>query len=199
MMASPKYPSAMRGLTAILLLVAGLTPVLAQDKSPTGPTMPNTAPNCNAWYTIKKGDGCDTVEKQFKITPAQFFKWNPDVSSDCTKNFWLGNAYCVGVGAVVSTTKTSTTSSTSSSTKKTTSTTISSSSTSVNTTTTPYSTRNPVTSYNLTQPYTATALPPARTQSGQPAYCNQWHWVGAGDTCRTILNLYGSRLTQDQL
>jgi hypothetical protein len=76
---------------------------------------------------------------------------------------------------------------------------LSSSSLPVNTTTTPYSTRNPVTSYNLTQPYTATSLPPAQTQSGQPPYCNEWHWVGIGDTCQTILNLYGSRLTQDQL
>uniref|UniRef100_A0A4Q7JG83 Secreted LysM effector Lys4 n=1 Tax=Pochonia chlamydosporia (strain 123) TaxID=1052797 RepID=LYSM4_POCC1 len=191
----------MRALTAAVLFVAGLTPVLAQDSSPTGPTFPNTVANCNAWYTIVKGDGCDTVEKKFKITPEQFFKWNPDVSTDCVKNFWVGNSYCVGVGKVVSSSKTSTTVKSSSTTQKTSSTSskLSSSSKPVNTTTTPYSTRNPVTSYNLTQPYTATSLPPAKTQSGQPAYCNQWHWVGTGDTCLTILNLYGSRLTQEQL
>lgn len=189
-----KTSSAIRGLAAAILLVSELAPnVFAQDTSPSGPTFPNTVSNCNAWYTVQSGDGCASLEKKFKITPENFFKWNPDVSTDCIQNFWGGYSYCVGVGEVASSSKPSTTIS-STSTKIT-----STTSSPLNTTTTPYSTRNPVTPYNLTQPYTATALPPSKTQSGQPPYCNQWHWVGSGDTCHSILNLYGGRLNQQQL
>ncbi|KAL5345197.1 hypothetical protein ACLOAV_009566 [Pseudogymnoascus australis] len=31
------------------------------------------------------------------ISLAQFLAWNPAVSSDCLTNYWLGEAYCVGV------------------------------------------------------------------------------------------------------
>lgn len=34
---------------------------------------------------------------------AQFFQWNPAVSEDCLTNFWLGQAYCVGVSATTGT------------------------------------------------------------------------------------------------
>jgi hypothetical protein len=29
----------------------------------------------------------------------QFYDWNPAVSRDCVTNFWLGQAYCVGVSS----------------------------------------------------------------------------------------------------
>ena len=69
------------------------------DKSPGASTLPSgIAPNCNHWYTIKKGDNCYTVETAFNIKHEDFIRWNAAVSDDCVTNFWLGYAYCVGVG-----------------------------------------------------------------------------------------------------
>lgn len=82
---------------------------------------------------------------------------------------------------------------------KTTTSSVSSSTRSVVTTTSPYSTRNPVTSYNESAPYTATAFPPQHTQPGQPGNCNRWHWAAPGESCEGIVNLYGARLTEEQL
>jgi hypothetical protein len=60
-----------------------------------------------------------------------------------------------------------------------------------------YSTRVPITGYNLTTTTIETAWPPARTQSGQPSYCNSWHLVGAGETCDSIAA--SSATTRDKL
>jgi hypothetical protein len=37
------------------------------------------------------------MAKDNGITLDQFYSWNPAVSKDCVTNFWLGQAYCVGV------------------------------------------------------------------------------------------------------
>lgn len=65
--------------------------------------------------------------------------------------------------------------------------------------TTPYSIRYPVTSYPLTTTTAETALPPQRTLGSHPTNCNTWHMVGSGGTCVEVLNLYGHRLTAEQL
>lgn len=162
------------------------------DPTPGGPTMTGSPSNCNAWYTIKKGDDCPSVEKKFGITADQFFKWNPAVSKDCTTNFWVGEAYCVGVGAAKPTTSKGTTS-------KPTKTTSSTSMKTTSEVSTPYSIRNPITSENITQTTKPTAWPPTKTQQGQPSYCNNWHYVTAGDTCQNIVNEYGAEVTLQQL
>ncbi|KAH6838559.1 hypothetical protein B0I37DRAFT_409109 [Chaetomium sp. MPI-CAGE-AT-0009] len=159
-----------------------------------GPTMDGIAPNCNKWHTVVEGDDCSTIEKQYDITADQFFEWNPAVSKDCITNFWLKSSYCVGINKDVSPSSSSTKGST-----RTTTSSASSSTRSVVTTTSPYSTRNPVTSYNESAPYTATAFPPQHTQPGQPANCNRWHWAAPGESCEGIVNLYGARLTEEQL
>lgn len=82
---------------------------LLKETSPKGPTFPGTVKNCNAWHTVVKGDSCATVETRYKIQHKQFIQWNPDVSDDCTKNFWLGNSYCVGVSKTPPPTTTSST------------------------------------------------------------------------------------------
>ncbi|OAA63388.1 peptidoglycan-binding protein [Niveomyces insectorum RCEF 264] len=174
--------------------------------SPPGPTMTGEPANCNNWYLAKKNDDCSTVEAAYGITHAQFLKWNPAVSSDCTTNFWAGEAYCVGVGNIVSkpttttatkttSTKSSSSSSSKSSSKSSTSTkssTTSTTSTSVVTSTTPYSTRYPVTKWNISTPTVETAWPPTQTQAGQPSYCNYWHLVQGGDTCVSIAAMYST-------
>ncbi|WYZ42085.1 hypothetical protein EsH8_V_000980 [Colletotrichum jinshuiense] len=152
--------------------------------TPPGPTFTGSPSNCNRWYLIVDGDNCGTVEAKFGITHAQFIAWNPAVSDDCVTNFWLGQAYCVGLGPLV----TSTTSLSSTS---------SSSSITVITATTPYSTRYPVTNQTITRPSSSDAWPPSKTQAGQPSYCNNWHFVEGGQTCSNIIGLYSTWMSTD--
>lgn len=62
--------------------------------------------NCNKWHVVVDGDTCSTIPADEGITSAQFFEWNPAVSSDCLTNFWLGYSYCVGVSGGSATTTT---------------------------------------------------------------------------------------------
>lgn len=169
--------------------------------TPGAPTFSGSPSNCNKWHTIVSGDNCDTVAAAFGITRAQFLAWNPAVSSDCTQNFWLGEAYCVGVGSGPASTSKSSSKSSSSTKASTTSKPTSSSaskSSSSSTASTPYSVRNPITSYNLTSTTVGTAWPPQKTQAGQASNCNKWHLVGGGDTCDSIIALYGGSITNSQ-
>jgi hypothetical protein len=131
--------------------------------------------------------------------------------ADCMKpkDFWLEEAYCVGVGTnTCSTTSASGTASATSSISASSSSltgTITSGSSSGSTATfsvtqnATYSTRYPVTTNNLTTTAVDTAFPPSRTQSGQPSYCTTWHLVNQGDTCQSIVNQYGIGITLDEL
>lgn len=86
--------------------------------TPTGPpaeTHTGQPANCNQWHVVEDGDGCDTIEAEYGLTPDQFFGWNPAVSRDCLTNFWLGYAYCVGVSSSASPPTTTTTPTTTSS------------------------------------------------------------------------------------
>ena len=65
---------------------------------PPAPTHTGQPANCNKWHVVEDGDSCGSVAAEYGITTDQFFKWNPAVSKDCVTNFWLGQAYCVGVG-----------------------------------------------------------------------------------------------------
>lgn len=183
-------------LTTIAATAAYIAAVAAQDTSPSGPTMTGTAPDCNAWYTVKSGDTCPSVEKKFGITADQFFKWNPAVSRDCVTNFWVGESYCVGTGQPIKTTSSSKASSSTSTTPTTTKTT---STTSDPGDGKPYSTRFPVTSRNITTPTSPTAWPPTKTQPGEPDSCTNWHFVVPGDTCERIVNRYGNTLNMKDL
>ena len=66
---------------------------------PATPTFPNIACNCNKFYDLGPDDTCPGVQARFGITADQFFQWNPDVSKNCTFNFYVGFSYCVGVGS----------------------------------------------------------------------------------------------------
>jgi LysM repeat protein len=67
--------------------------------TPPGPTMSGSPANCNKWSLVTDGLTCTALASQAGITLTQFLAWNPAVSSDCVTNYWLGEAYCVGVGA----------------------------------------------------------------------------------------------------
>lgn len=176
-------------LTSIASAAAAVAVAVAQETSPSGPTMSGTAPNCVSWYTVKSGDSCTSVQEKFKITADQFFTWNPAVSRDCTTNFWVGESYCVWIGKPVKTTTTTTTTSSS----------IITSSTTTSEDTKPYSTRWPVTSRNITTPTSPTAWPPTKTQPGEPSSCTNWHYVVPLDDCQRIVNRYGNTLSMEQL
>lgn len=64
---------------------------------PPGPTHTGQPATCNKWHVVVSGDTCTSVATEAGITLAQFLVWNPAVSSDCTRNFWVGSAYCIGI------------------------------------------------------------------------------------------------------
>ncbi|KAJ4323824.1 hypothetical protein N0V84_004170 [Fusarium piperis] len=64
---------------------------------PPAPTQSGIVENCQEWYVAEKGDGCQAIADQAKITLKQFYEWNPAVGTDC-KNLWVKEAYCVSAG-----------------------------------------------------------------------------------------------------
>jgi LysM repeat protein len=85
------------------------TTTSAASPTPPAPTHTGQPSDCNKWDVVESGDTCGSIASDNGISLAQFFAWNPAVSEDCTTNFWLGQAYCVGVsGSASSTTSTST-------------------------------------------------------------------------------------------
>ncbi|QPG94582.1 hypothetical protein C2857_006430 [Epichloe festucae Fl1] len=67
--------------------------------TPPAPTHTGQPANCNKWDVVVDGDGCASMAADNGITVDQFYAWNPAVSKDCVTNFWLGQAYCVGVSS----------------------------------------------------------------------------------------------------
>ncbi|PLB45401.1 hypothetical protein P170DRAFT_319883, partial [Aspergillus steynii IBT 23096] len=189
----------------ILLLLSavalGQTPA-DSSPSPVGSTLPGTVSNCNRWYKVKKGDTCDSVQRSLGITAKDFLAWNPDVSADCLKNFWVDQTYCVGVGSSPSPTIQTSVPSVSPPVASTSAPSVPSvPSTSAASPSGPstYTFNHPITSPSLTPPSsTDTAWPPKKTRPGQPSTCNKWHQVQYGDTCKRIKALY-STITMDNL
>lgn len=90
----------------------GVAPATSTTATPPGPTMSGSPADCNKWSLVTSGLSCTDLASQAGISLAQFLAWNPAVSSDCSTNYWLGEAYCVGVAggsAAPTTTTTSTT------------------------------------------------------------------------------------------
>ncbi|PYH81903.1 hypothetical protein BO82DRAFT_414824 [Aspergillus uvarum CBS 121591] len=164
--------------------------------SPDKPTVTGTVSTCNAWYDVVEGDSCWSITTALGITQAQFEEWNPAVGSTCLVE--VGVSYCVGVGAVVSST-TSSASTPTSTTGSVTPTSSFNSTITANTTatmTTPYS----ILSYNTTtNPVTITNTnwPPSETQTGQPSYCNNWYQATQNDDCTTIVSQYSTWMDLD--
>lgn len=82
-------------------LVWALTAIGVVVAQAPGPTQPGTISSCNKWHVVKSGDTCGSLESTYKISHADFLTWNPAVSNDCLTNFWPDYAYCVAVGATV--------------------------------------------------------------------------------------------------
>ncbi|KAF6786162.1 LysM domain-containing protein [Colletotrichum sojae] len=69
------------------------------DTSPTppGPTMSGSPTDCNKWSLVTDGLSCTSMASEAGISLGKFLAWNPAVSPDCLKNYWLDYAYGVGV------------------------------------------------------------------------------------------------------
>lgn len=52
--------------------------------------------NCKTFHKVVKGDTCDAITKKYKITLANFVRWNPAVKSDCT-GMWANTYACVAL------------------------------------------------------------------------------------------------------
>ncbi|ORY64855.1 uncharacterized protein BCR38DRAFT_431162 [Pseudomassariella vexata] len=79
---------------------ASATTTATSRTTTTGPpaaTHTGQPANCDEWHVVVDDDTCTSIEQAYSITAPQFLAWNPAVSADCSTNFWLGYAYCVGV------------------------------------------------------------------------------------------------------
>lgn len=53
--------------------------------------------NCSTYYTVVSGDSCTAIDTTYNLALADFYRWNPEVNTDCT-NIGVGEAYCVQGG-----------------------------------------------------------------------------------------------------
>ncbi|KAJ8114046.1 hypothetical protein OPT61_g3980 [Boeremia exigua] len=67
------------------------------------PLMPGVVGNCNRFYKIQSGDGCDSIAQKNGITPAQLKSWNTEINASCS-NLWLDYYICTGVPGAATTT-----------------------------------------------------------------------------------------------
>ncbi|GKT49645.1 lysM domain-containing protein [Colletotrichum spaethianum] len=85
--------------------VGGNTPTTTSSLSttakltPPAPTHTGQPANCNKWDVVQDGDSCGSMASDNGISVDHFYNWNPAVSRDCVTNFWLDQAYCVGVSS----------------------------------------------------------------------------------------------------
>ncbi|KAJ0361674.1 hypothetical protein COL26b_013648 [Colletotrichum chrysophilum] len=59
------------------------------------PHQPNLTPGCSNFHKVASGQFCADVASEYGIDLDDFYKWNPDVGSDC-RNLQLGVWVCVG-------------------------------------------------------------------------------------------------------
>ncbi|KAF6514397.1 hypothetical protein HZS61_005531 [Fusarium oxysporum f. sp. conglutinans] len=70
-------------------------------KSPNGistppPIQTGMIGNCNKFHMVKSTTTCDSIQNYYKISLADFIKWNPAIGSKCT-GLWANYNVCVGV------------------------------------------------------------------------------------------------------
>lgn len=44
-----------------------------------GPTQTGIVAGCEEWYVVKANDTCTGITKQYSISQAQFYAWNPAI------------------------------------------------------------------------------------------------------------------------
>ncbi|EAW24579.1 uncharacterized protein NFIA_041570 [Aspergillus fischeri NRRL 181] len=71
---------------------------ITTSATPPAATQAGIPSNCNAYAVTESGDGCQVFVDRNGITLAELYEWNPVLNKDC-ENFWLGEAYCIGVSS----------------------------------------------------------------------------------------------------
>ncbi|KAK6519718.1 hypothetical protein TWF506_000018 [Arthrobotrys conoides] len=51
---------------------------------------------CKKFHFVQTGQTCETIQKQYGVTLAQLYQWNPAIDSTCT-GMWAQTYLCVGV------------------------------------------------------------------------------------------------------
>lgn len=64
--------------------------------------------DCDQFYLVQAGDGCQTIATSYGISLATFYAWNPAVGTSCT-NLDYGDYVCVGTLDQTTTLRTTTT------------------------------------------------------------------------------------------
>ncbi|KAF2189328.1 carbohydrate-binding module family 50 protein [Zopfia rhizophila CBS 207.26] len=70
---------------------AGVGTITSQ---PVGPKGQGAVKNCKAWYTVKSGDNCESIENFYGLPRDTLKKFNTGLDKKCT-NLELGASYCV--------------------------------------------------------------------------------------------------------
>ncbi|KAI1151806.1 hypothetical protein F4825DRAFT_451089 [Nemania diffusa] len=73
------------------------------------PTQPGMVPNCDAFYFVQSGDGCQAIADKNGITLTQFTTWNPQVGGSACTGLWASVYVCVSIIGHTPTTTTTTT------------------------------------------------------------------------------------------
>ncbi|KAF3172087.1 hypothetical protein TWF788_009530 [Orbilia oligospora] len=60
------------------------------------PTQSGMVKNCKKFHFVQTGQTCETIQRQYSVTLAQLFQWNPAIGSTCT-GMWAQTYLCVGV------------------------------------------------------------------------------------------------------
>ncbi|KAK4136081.1 carbohydrate-binding module family 50 protein [Trichocladium antarcticum] len=55
--------------------------------------MPGIVGNCNRYYEVVSGDGCDSIAAKHSIAQSSFRHWNPFINASCT-NLWVNALVC---------------------------------------------------------------------------------------------------------
>jgi len=72
------------------------TSTTTKSAPPAVKTQPGVVSKCKKFHKVASGEGCWAVENKYKITHANFAKWNPMLDDTCS-NMWLGYSVCIGV------------------------------------------------------------------------------------------------------
>ena len=60
------------------------------------PIQTGVVTDCDKFYDVRSGDGCDAIASSEVIPVASFYAWNPAVQTDCA-DLYLSYYVCVGI------------------------------------------------------------------------------------------------------
>ncbi|KAJ3492180.1 hypothetical protein NLG97_g5459 [Lecanicillium saksenae] len=87
----------------VTVVTAAATPT-QQDAAAAvpSPVQDGITKDCKTYYKAKSGDSCSAIVDDYGVfTLKDFYKWNPDVGSNC-ESLLVGYYYCVGVAGTPS-------------------------------------------------------------------------------------------------